>query len=128
MLLLAAYWLLLITATHIPKVPDPLHFRQSDKVQHLTAYATLAVLAAWVWSLLRPFGWRQALILAAVVAGHGILDELTQPIFGRDADVLDWFADTTGAALGLAGFLLAQRTLHRWRSKGREPIGGRTGR
>jgi VanZ family protein len=116
-LLLAAYWLLLITATHIPKVPEPLGFRTSDKVQHLVAYGTLAVLAAWVWSLLRPFGWRQALLLLALVASHGVFDEVTQPIFGRNADVLDWYADVTGAALGLGLFWIGRQALRRWRSR-----------
>jgi VanZ family protein len=114
-LLLAAYWLLLVTATHIPKVPEPLGFRTSDKVQHLVAYGTLSVLAAVAWSLARPFGWCQALVLLALIAGHGILDEVTQPIFGRNADVLDWYADVTGAALGLSGFWIGRQALRRWR-------------
>jgi VanZ family protein len=116
-LLLAAYWLLLVTATHIPKVPEPLEFRTSDKVQHLVAYATLAVLAAVTWSLAWPFGWRQALVLLALIAAHGVLDEVTQPIVGRTADVLDWFADVTGAALGLSGFLIARQALRSWRMR-----------
>lgn len=113
--LLAAYWLVLITTTHLPKVPEPLGFRPSDKVQHLLAYATLAVLAGWVWSLMRPFGWRQALVLLAMVAAHGILDEVTQPLFGRNADVLDWFADVAGATIGLSGLLLLLAARRRWR-------------
>jgi VanZ family protein len=120
--LLAIYWLVLITATHLPKVPEPMGFRASDKVQHLVAYATLAALAGWVWSLVRPFGWRQALVLLAIVAAHGILDEVTQPIVGRNADVLDWCADMVGATLGLSGLLIVQAAIRRWRSGGKRAL------
>jgi VanZ family protein len=116
--LLAVYWLVLIAATHIPKVPEPLGFRTSDKIQHLVAYATLAILAGWVWSLVRPFGWRQALALLAMVAVHGVLDEVTQPLVGRNADVLDWYADVLGATLGVGVLLTMQASVRRWR-KGR---------
>ncbi len=39
--------------------------------------------------------------LLAVLGAYGALDELTQPLFLRDAEVLDWVADLAGAALGL---------------------------
>jgi VanZ family protein len=113
--LLVVYWLALITATHLPKVPEPLEFRGSDKVEHFLAYATLAALAGWVWSLLRPFGWRQALVLLGIVAMHGILDEVTQPIVGRNADVLDWCADMVGATLGVSTLLVVQAAIRHWR-------------
>lgn len=102
MLVLVVYWLTLITAMHIPRVPEPLSFRASDKVVHLLAYAVLGALVGLAWSLRWRFGWLAALGLWVLLAAHGALDEVTQPIFGRHADVLDWYADMLGAALGLA--------------------------
>ncbi len=102
MVVLVVYWLTLITATHIPRVPEPLGFRPSDKVVHLLAYAVLGALVGMAWSLRWVLGWRAALGLWVLLAVHGALDEVTQPIFGRHADTLDWYADMLGAALGLA--------------------------
>lgn len=101
---LAAYWLTMFTATHIPKVPVELTPRISDKWQHYLAYAILGAFAAWWWSLRRPFGWLAAAGLFALIATYGAFDEATQPLFGRDAELLDWRADIIGAATGLVAF------------------------
>lgn len=63
-----------------------------------------ATFGAGTWTLSR---WP---ILLAVLGAYGALDELTQPLFFRDAEVLDWLADVAGGALGL---LIAWRLL-RW--------------
>jgi VanZ family protein len=52
------------------------------------------------------------------VAGYGILDELTQIPVGRHADVRDWFADVTGAIIGIVLAAGLHVTLRRW---GRSP-------
>ena len=41
------------------------------------------------------------LSLLAILATYAALDELTQPLFARDAELFDWLADRAGAALGL---------------------------
>ncbi len=107
---LFCYWVALVTSTHLPRVPEPFQFRPSDKLVHFLAYALLALLAALAWSLRWRLGWRAMLGLLALLAVHGSLDEVTQPAFGRHADVLDWCADVLGAALGL-GLFAAVRQL-----------------
>jgi VanZ family protein len=112
---LTAYWLLLITATHIPKVPEPFGVRPSDKLLHLSAYAVLGALVGLAFSQYRRLRLSLAAALLAGVALHGMLDEVTQPLFGRDAEVADWFADVAGAVLGL-GLMLAISMLVRRRA------------
>lgn len=109
---LVAYWLLLITATHIPKVPEPLGFRPSDKLVHLAAYAVLGALVGLVCSQYQRLRLWVAVGLLVLLSVHGALDEVTQPLVGRHADVADWVADMLGAALGL-GLFLALATLLR---------------
>lgn len=99
---LTAYWLLMFTATHVPKIPRELEPKISDKWQHYVAYAGLGVLLAAWWSLRRRLAWGAAFGLLAVAALYGAFDEITQPLFGRDAELLDWRADVIGAATGLA--------------------------
>jgi hypothetical protein len=46
--------------------------------------------------------WRfLPLAIFPVVAAYGAFDELTQPIFRRDAEWGDWYADCTGAAVAV---------------------------
>lgn len=86
-----------------PRVPgDP-----SDKVLHVIAFATLALLGAWAYR-------RASLVrLAAGLSAFGALIELAQaiPALHRDSDPLDWVADTVAAAV----VLVAVRW---WRTRG----------
>lgn len=116
--LLLVYWLVLITATHIPRVPEPLGFRPSDKLLHLAAYAVFAALAAVVCWLHWGFTWRTALVLLVAISLHGAIDEVTQPLVGRYADVVDWYADTLGAAAALAVATIAAHLVLRSRNPG----------
>lgn len=104
---LGVYWAALFVATHVPQVSLPLE--PSDKVLHASAFSALAFLLAFTWSLRGPFGLRQCVAVLVIVAAYGALDEATQPLVGRTADVLDWIADIVGASVGLA-ILLAVRT------------------
>ena len=107
---------MLITTTHIPKVPDPLGFRPSDKLLHFMAYTVLGALVGLVSSrYVRP-RLGVALMLFVGLAVHGVLDEVTQPLFGRHADAADWFADILGAAAGLGLFFAASNFVQRWRN------------
>jgi VanZ family protein len=99
---LVLYWLTMFTATHVPRVPQPLPPGFTDKWQHYVAYAGLGFLLAVWWRLRRPLTFRAGVGLFAVTALYGALDELTQPWFGRDAELLDWRSDIIGAATGLA--------------------------
>jgi VanZ family protein len=55
----------------------------------------------------RPLDWRLIGLVLLVAAGYGILDELTQALVGRSADIKDWFADLVGATAGIWAALLA---------------------
>jgi VanZ family protein len=117
--LLPSYWIFLFLVTHLPK----LHLGgppSSDKFTHMAAYGTLAFLY-WRFfeSFERPlsarFVWGAALWLAV----YALLDEATQPLVGRSADMLDWLCDMLGAGVALG--LLEWRRRSDARSRRCEP-------
>ena len=101
-IVVAAWWLAMFVATHIPRVPQELSLPGGDKSQHLIAYAGLAFLVALRLSFGNHLGWKRAATIFGIVAFYGVLDELTQIPVGRTADFYDWIADVTGAVSGLA--------------------------
>ncbi|REK10876.1 MAG: VanZ family protein [Planctomycetota bacterium] len=106
---LGVYWLVLATATHVPQIEPPLGVQPSDKVEHVAAFGLLAVLLALAWSHFTAMTWRSYAAILAVIAVYGAVDEITQPLTRRNADVMDWLADVTGAIAGLAVFAIARR-------------------
>lgn len=103
---LLAYWCLLVTLTHMPKVPS-VGPNVSDKIRHLLAYGLLAgLLFLTVWGLWPRLRWLAAWVLV-IVCAYAAIDELTQPLTGRAAEFGDWLADGSGALLAvvcLSGF------------------------
>jgi len=102
-----------ISAMSDPPAPD-LGFKLGDKLNHLTAYAVLAVLAVPAIVALQPtWSLRKVLWIAGVYCGlFGASDELHQWFVPqRTAEVGDWIADAIGAAVALA-LVSATRT---WR-------------
>ena len=84
----------------------PLPEEVSDKTAHLWAYAGLAIFAvrAVGGGLPCRVVLRVALLAFAIAAGHGILDEIHQLFVpGRTGDLFDWFADASGAIVGIGG-------------------------
>jgi VanZ family protein len=82
----------------------PLPEEVSDKTAHLWAYAGLAILAvrAVGGGLPCRVVWRIAWLAFAIAAGYGIFDEVHQLFVpGRSGEVLDWFADASGALIGI---------------------------
>ncbi len=116
------FWLALIVSTHVPPEIPAIPIHGWDKLAHFSAYAGLAGLAAMNWQLaggqltLRHFRW----IWIAVVL-FGVVDELTQPAFHRDASVYDWIADAIGAATGIVVFVLVRS----WVQSRRAGLAGR---
>jgi hypothetical protein len=56
--------------------------------------------------------WLDAVMrLALVTSVAGLLDELTQPLFGRDMEWYDWLADSAGGLCGAVLALLALRLI-----------------
>ena len=81
-----------------------------DKLLHLTEYAGLGLL------LCRAFrgeglGWTVAISLALVGASlYGASDEWHQSFVPlRDADIHDWIADTLGATVGAAVYVVGTK-------------------
>ena len=93
---------------HFSAESDPLPALTSlvwDKALHATEYAGLALL------LCRAIrgegvGWGLSIVLAVMVASaYAASDEWHQLyVPGRDSDILDWTADTLGAAVGSVGY------------------------
>jgi VanZ family protein len=123
---LIAYFLLLVLATHLPpKDLRPfdfaLRFKLSDKLAHATAYGGLTLLAVAVWRIGRPVslsarGKSWGLFgVCCLIACWGLLDEFTQPYFGRNFDWIDWLADLTGMSLAVTlSALLPSGARTRW--------------
>jgi VanZ family protein len=79
---------------HPPTLPG----NPNDKLQHVTAFATLALLGSFAYPATSLFRLLLRLSL------FGALIELVQaiPSLHRDSDVKDWIADTVAAAIVLA--------------------------
>ena len=103
-LLLAAYWIALATATHVPTLPAG-SLKYGDKNAHFAAYAVLAFLIAWAWTTRRRFFPTGLLVTFGLASSYGAIEELTQiPVPGRFAEWHDWLADIVGAAAGILLF------------------------
>jgi VanZ family protein len=82
----------------------PLPDQVSDKTGHFMAYAGLAFLCVRAVSggFPRRVVLRVALLAVAIAAAYGAFDELHQWFVPeRSADVRDWFADVSGALVGI---------------------------
>lgn len=89
--------------------PPPSPARLDDKALHLLGFALLAALACRAVRHSRP-DWNRRKVLSAafsasVLAGAAL--ELWQAVLTyRSCEMLDWVADTWGAALGVALYAL----------------------
>ena len=105
------FWAALIfayAAAVMPAVDAP-RIASSDKVEHMIAFFTLALLAALAWR--RAAVWRIGLMLA----GFGALIEVTQaiPALHRDASALDFLADCAAIVVGLGIASLFRKAMSR---------------
>lgn len=100
--------LVVIVSSLVPNEDLP-HVRVSDKVEHIVAYAGLAL---WFGGLMPPRRYVY-LAMALLALGGGI--EIAQGLMGlgREADWRDFYADAFGAALGIA---LCLAGLQHWAS------------
>jgi len=98
--LLAAAWAGAFVATHVP-ASGLTGLHGSDTQMHLLGYMGLAGLF-WLLRRLQSHSVaRRGPVVLAVLMVYGVLDELTQPLVGRSAGMLDWLADATGIALAV---------------------------
>lgn len=99
----AAYAGALVFATHYPKPEELVGGRlPPDKLLHFFAYGALGLFAALMLRARGRLVGRTAPVLAAGLAAWAVIDEATQPLFGRAADPLDWVYDVIGIACGIA--------------------------
>lgn len=123
----ACFWIYLTAltvATHVPRVsPSSLEMvekvspLQPDKTMHLVAYGVLGALAGAAFATRMSPAAIVRLFVA--LACWGFVDELTQPLFGRGADIWDWCYDVLGLAIGLSSAV----ALGRWWAAGRRAAG-----
>ncbi|MDB5690242.1 MAG: hypothetical protein JWL91_2118 [Sphingomonas bacterium] len=103
--LLFAYVAAIMPAGQAPKIA------QSDKIEHMIAFFTLAFLSRLA------FRATSAAKVALLLAGFGALIEFTQmiPALHRDGNVADWIADCAAIATGLLFAVLTLRTAKQMR-------------
>lgn len=108
----AAYAGVLVVATHYPKPEELVGNRlPSDKLLHFVAYGLLGFLAALMLRARgRLVGWT-APLLAAGLAAWAVIDEATQPLFGRAADPLDWVYDVIGITIGIGTIVVVNSSV-----------------
>ena len=101
------FWSAALFAFVMAVLPQPPHLPgdPSDKVQHIVAFAVLALLATLAYRSVRP----TAVALGLSAFGAAIELAQTIPALHRDADIVDWCADTLAAALVLALVALLRR-------------------
>jgi len=99
-LVLALYCGVIFLLSHQPTLPIPLTFPHQDKFVHATAYGVMAFLS---WRAFSNLIQTRLLLVGVTVmfcSAYGVSDEFHQSfIEGREADVWDWVADTTGALM-----------------------------
>ena len=86
----ACFAFVMAVLPHPPEVPG----HPNDKVQHIAAFATLAILGSFAY----PRAALTKLLLWLSLFGAAIEVVQAIPALHRDSDVLDWLADT--AAVG----------------------------
>ena len=107
--ILVIYWISMYVGTHVPTLPSVIA-DHADKLIHCCAYGGLAFLLILAIGSRRSITFRQLVFVWLFVAGYGVFDEVTQPLVGRHADLVDWVADIFGAAIGLLiGWPIAAR-------------------
>lgn len=113
------YWLAMFVGTHLPSY-QPEGPGGFDKLEHASAYFGLAIVLSIALALAGRTGIVSLLVVFAIGALYGALDELSQLFVpGRSCDLLDWFADVTGLAVGVTLFFFAHRAWRSWRDRGK---------
>ncbi len=94
--LFVAVLLFTLAAALAPNAEAP-DLGHGDKVNHMAAFVTLSVMAAWAWPRARL--WWIGIAMSAFGAAIEGLQAI--PVIARDAEWADWYADTAAAAVAL---------------------------
>lgn len=89
----AVFAFVMAVLPHPPELPG----HPSDKIQHIAAFTTLALLGSWAYTATDP--WKLLVRLSLFGAAIELFQMI--PALNRDADVIDWLADTIAVALVL---------------------------
>ena len=119
LLILALYWTLLFVGTHLPPKDVP-ELKASDKTLHFLAYAGLAFLTAASSAILTSRMAVRWLLTVFLIAGYAAVDEFTQPLVGRTAEMADWMADLAGIVAGLIAYTMLRAIVNLFRP--RQPL------
>ena len=93
-----------------PSLPMPMFFSHQDKIHHMGAYFIMGILAWRFFNGLFSKPTVVILVSLGFCSFYGISDEWHQSyVPGRDADILDWLADTLGALIALVTIQLTMK-------------------
>jgi VanZ family protein len=109
------YCCIIFGASAVPAKEIPNSLFLGDKVIHMVEYGILAVLFARAIRHASRSKWALLIWALAVyfVAFYGITDEFHQSfVAGRSSDLMDWFADISGGAIGAAVYLIGKSNNH----------------
>ena len=91
------YWL-----SDQPSLPIPMLFEYQDKLHHATTYFMMGILASRTIRHFVTSPFILAIVSIVFCSFYGMSDEWHQSfVEGREADSLDWVADTIGATLAV---------------------------
>lgn len=100
----------------LPHPPNPLR-AMGDKYQHMLAFTTLSLLAAYGFPGVRlvTIGERLSFVGALIEVAQAL------PVINRDCDLFDWVADTGAIAVTLALVALVEHLCRRKIEPAAEP-------
>lgn len=107
------YVLIAVCLTHMPKEPHELE-QFKDKTLHTAGYFMYAAVIYTAASITWPRFNGLALLVVLALALWAAADEITQPIFGRTCDILDWRADMIGAVTAVVILSILRLIARRW--------------
>jgi VanZ family protein len=120
----AAFWLGAFAATHVRlRLPPTGQIPSSDKTLHFVGYLGLGLIVLLTLHARSVRGRRRNRWMVGWLLTYAVLDEMTQPWFGRHAAFADWVADLLGVLTACA---LGQRmliALYRYRRSALRPVG-----
>ena len=98
--------MVLLTATHLPHIPTVARGPGVDKWLHFSAYGCQTILAMGVLYCTDRLVLKNVAFLIVLLTTFGAVDELTQPMFHRQAELFDWLADCAGVIFGMCSVWL----------------------